>query len=90
MSMLHKELHSVDIVRGKAQARVGLELQLVVQRVLIQQRMSLTQSLDHLQNRLEQRVFTDTTAKLIQSRGCCPVRDGHKYTSPCVLMTRNS
>jgi len=40
--MLLEELHLLDIAAGKAQARVGLELQALVERLVVQAGVELT------------------------------------------------
>ena len=90
LAVLLEELHAVDIAAGETQAWIGLELQALVERLIIQLTMfraGLTQTLDDQEHRLEQRVFAYVAAEPVQSRGCCPMRGVHWYTSPCVLLT---
>src|SRR5690606_3570123 len=62
-AMLLEELHAIDIAARKTQARVGLELQVLVEALLIQMRMSSPQALQHQLYGLEQAVLADAFAQ---------------------------
>jgi len=70
LAMLLEELHLLDIAAGKAQARVGLELQALVERLVIQTGIELAQAIEHQQHALEQAVFADAAVERFQSSGC--------------------
>lgn len=53
MAVLDKKLHTINVVAGKAKAWVGLELQLIVERIIVQRGMRLAQALDNLRNQPE-------------------------------------
>lgn len=87
---LFEELHPIDIAAREAEARIGLEFQLIVERLVSQAGMFLAQAIHDQQDRLEQRVLANAPGQRAYSRGCKPMRGFHWYTSPCVLLTRNS
>src|SRR5690606_12637458 len=90
LAVFLEELQAIRVAAGEAQAGVGLELQALVQRLLIQLGMGGAQAFQYPQYALKEAVFADAGAELAQSRGCCPMRGVHWYTSPCVLLTRSS
>ncbi|MNT76307.1 hypothetical protein D3C72_2152970 [compost metagenome] len=57
--MLFEELHAIDIAAGKAQARIGLQFQALIQRLFIQFGMGGVQAFQHQLHTLEQAVFAD-------------------------------
>ncbi len=70
LAVLLEELHLLDITAGKAQARVGLELQALVERLFVQARVELAQAIEHQQHALEQAVLADAAVERSQSSGC--------------------
>ncbi|MNE33190.1 hypothetical protein D3C80_1268450 [compost metagenome] len=59
LAVLFEELHAIDIAAGKAQARIGLQFQALIQRLFIQFGMGGVQAFQHQLHTLEQAVFAD-------------------------------
>ena len=91
VEVLGEEFDALNIAPRKAHAWVRTEFEQVVQRLVIQFRMCLAQLIKHQKDALKQAVLADTPARqVVQSRGCCPMRGVHWYTSPCVLLMTSS
>src|SRR5690606_37549049 len=90
LALFVEEAHLFDVRAGKAQARVGLEFQALIQALLVQLRMLVAQPFQHQAHSLVEAVLADATAERGHSNGCRPMRGVHWYTSPCVLRTRSS
>ncbi len=80
---LFEELHPIDIAAREAEARIGLEFQLIVERLVSQAGMFLTQAIHDQQDRLEQRVLANAPGQRAYSRGCKPMRGFHWYRLLC-------
>ncbi|MCY1291406.1 hypothetical protein D9M70_405920 [compost metagenome] len=83
-------LHVLDIAAREALAGIGTEFQALLQVLVIQFGVSGAQAGEQQRYRLEQAVAAEVALGRAQSRGCCPMRGVHRYTSPCVLTTCSS
>ena len=62
LPMLFEEVHALDVAAGETQARVGLELEVLVERLFVQVRMGGFQTVHHQEHTLEQAVLADAPA----------------------------
>src|SRR5690606_23474659 len=73
LAMLMEQFNALDIGAREPHARVGTELEALVQGILIQMGVRLSQLMQHQLDALEQAVFPDVATQAAQSRGCNPM-----------------